>query len=151
MPTTPPSDALTNETLGELQGTMLQAILTGTPLPGRKEPIELPDLERLVAQPDVILSSENLGGPLRVRNPSQAVHILSPEAIGERARDQAGALYLRFQPAQTTGGGVLLTLVIEVAQPGARLPRLGMSGIQVTFRHTDTGWKVDPDTAAFAN
>ena len=46
---------------------------------------------------------------------------------------------------------MLLTLVIEVAQPDDRLPRLGMSGIQVTFRHTDTGWKVDPDTAAFAN
>ena len=95
MPTTPPSDALDNETLGELQGTMLQAILTGTPLPGRKEPIELPDLERLVAQPDVILSAENLGGPLRVRNPSQDLHICLRRPSGSG---------LAIKPAPSTFG-----------------------------------------------
>ena len=46
----------TGEVLGRLQGAMLEAVLTGSPLPGHSRALALPDLPLVLRQPDVILS-----------------------------------------------------------------------------------------------
>ncbi len=150
MQTTRPDTTLPEDVLGQMQGEMLQAILTGSPLPGQSHPLDLPDLAQLLDQPAVILSTENLGGPIYIQDATRPVYILSEEAIQERVRSEGRFLYLRFEPPQDMSGDVLLTLAIQIAQGERGLPRLGMSGLQVTFQQTDTGWQATDETAAFA-
>lgn len=150
MQTTRSAAKLTEEALGQMQGAMLQAILTGSPLPGQSRPLDLPDLPQLLNQPAVILSSENLGGPIHLQDPTKPVYILSEEVIQERAQDEGRLLYLQFQPPQSVADGILLTLAIQVAQGQRGLPSLGMSGLQVTFQRKGKGWQATDETAAFA-
>ncbi|HSN77644.1 MAG TPA: hypothetical protein VL334_21430 [Anaerolineae bacterium] len=150
MQTTRPDTTLPEDVLGQLQGAMLQGILTSSPLPGQSRPLDLPDLPELLNQPAVILSTENLGGPIHLQDPTKPVYILSEEAIQVRAQDEGSFLYLQFQPPQSVAGGVLLTVAIQVAQGERGLPSLGMSGLQVTFQRKGTGWQATDETAAFA-
>jgi hypothetical protein len=129
---------------------MLEAILSGSPLPGHSRSLGLPDLPLVLSQPAVVLSSQNLGGPIRVEGVRKPIYIVSEEAIQERAQREGDLLYLRFQPPQSVLGGVLLTLEIRIAQRERGLPVLGMSGVQVTFRQSGERWQAAEDTAAFA-
>lgn len=150
MQTIRPDTTLPEDVLGQLQGAMLQAILTSSALPGQSRPLDLPDLPQLLNQPAVILSSENLGGPIHLQDPTKPVYILTEEAIQERAQDEGSLLYLQFQPPQSMADGILLTLAIQVAQGQRGLPSLGMSGLQVTFQRKGKGWQATDETAAFA-
>jgi hypothetical protein len=150
MQTTRPDATLPEDVLGQMQGAMLHSILTSSPLRGQSRPLDLPDLPQLLNQPAVILSSENLGGPIQLQDPTKPVYILSEEAIQVRAQDEGSLLYLQFQPPQRVAGGVLLTVAIQVAQGERGLPSLGMSGLQVTFQQKGNGWQATDETAAFA-
>ena len=150
MPSTQTSLKLPDETLGQFQGAILEALLTSSPLPGHNRPLNLPDLPLVLGQPDVVVSSENLGGPVRVEGATRSVYIMSEEAITQRSRDHGDFTYLRFQPPQSVQEGVLLTLQIRIAQDDPLKPTLGLSGIQVTFRQVGTRWQAAEETAEFA-
>jgi hypothetical protein len=150
MPTTNSGSKLSDETLGQLQGAMLEALLTSSPLPGHSRMLNLPDLPLVLGQPDVVVSSENLGGPVRLPGLTRPIYILSEEAILQRAQNQGDFQYLWFQPPQSIQDGVLLTLQIRIAQRAPNLPILGLSGVQVTFRQSGTRWQAAEETAGFA-
>ncbi len=138
------------ETLGQLQGAMLEAILSGKPFPEHSRPLDLPDLPLLLNQALVFLSSENLGGPIRVEGSPKPIHILSEEAVLERAQRAGDFFYLWFQPPQRVADGVQLTLQIRIAQRQQGRPVLGLSGVQVVFRKSGKSWQAAEETAAFA-
>ena len=150
MPRTRSSFKLSDKALGQLQGMMLEAILTASPLPGHSRPLDLPDLALAQGQPGILLSSENLGGPISVLGAPKPVYILPEEAILERAQREGDLFYLRFQPPHRVEGGVLLTLQISIAPRVPGSPVLGLSGVQVTFHRSGRRWQAAEETAAFA-
>jgi hypothetical protein len=129
---------------------MLEAILTGSSLPGRRRPLNLSDLPLLLDREEIILSTENLGGPVSVVGTPKPIYLLPQEAILERARAEGDLPYLQFQPATRVEDGVLLTLQILIATRVPGSPSLGLSGVQVTFRQNDGRWEADEETAEFA-
>lgn len=150
MPNTQAGLKLSDEVLGQWQGAMLEALLTSSPLPGHSRPLNLSDLSLVLGQPDVVVSSKNLGGPVRMKGATRPIYIMSEEAIMQRSRDHGDFTYLRFQPPQSVQDGVLLTLQIRIAQGEPSLPTLGLSGVQVTFRQSGTQWQAEEETAEFA-
>ncbi len=141
---------LSDETLGQFQGAILEALLTSSPLSGHGHPLTLPDLPSVLGQPDVVVSSENLGGPVQVEGSAKPIYIMSEEAIVQRSSDHGDFTYLRFQPPQSVQDSVMLTLQIRIAQGDPHKPTLGLSGIQVTFRQVGTRWQAAEETAEFA-
>ncbi|HNS02809.1 MAG TPA: hypothetical protein PKM78_10565, partial [Anaerolineae bacterium] len=131
-------------------GAMLEALLTSSPLPGHSRLLNLADLSSVLGQPDVVVSSDNLGGPLPVAGVTRPIYILSEEDSLQRAKNQGDFSYLHFQPPQTVQDGVLLTLQIRIAQGDPLRPTLGLSGIQVTFHQVGTGWQAAEQIAEFA-
>jgi len=150
MPGARSSFKLSDKALGQLQGMMLKAVLTASPLPGHSRPLDLPDLSLVLGQPAVVLSSENLGGPITVEGAAKPLYILPEEAILERAQREGDLNYLRFQPPHRIKGGVLLTLQISIAPRVPGSPVLGLSGVQVTFYRSGRRWQAAEETAAFA-
>ena len=150
MPSPQSGSKLSDTTLGQFQGAILEALLAGLPLPGHSRPLNLPDLPLVLGQPDVVVSSENLGGPVRVEGANRTIYILSEEDILQRAKQRGDFSYLRFRPPQAIRNDVLLTLQIRIAQEDPLKPTLGLSGIQVTFRQIGTRWQAAEDTAEFA-
>ena len=150
MPSARSGSKLSDKALGQLQGMMLEAILTASPLPGHSRPLDLPDLPLVLGQPAVVLSSENLGGPISVKGAAKPLYILAEEAIVERAQREGDLNYLRFQPPHRIEGGVLLTLQISIAPRVPGSPVLGLSGVQVTFHRSGRRWQAAEETAAFA-
>lgn len=159
--TAPPADeptpedppALTPDVLGQLQAALIDAVLSGMPLAGQSHALSMPDRARLVAQSEVLLSSDNLGGPINLKHVGTApLRILSPKAIHEGAKQEGQRHYLRFEPPQRVANGVRLTLQLQSAQPGpGGRPDLGMSAVQVSFRHTSQGWLALDDSAALSS
>jgi hypothetical protein len=144
--------ALSAEALGQLQAAMLDALCSGTPLAGHQRALAMPDLSYPSERPPLILSSDNLGGPIELKHAGAVpLQILPQQAIQERAQ-RAGALtYLHFEPPQRVPQGVRLTLQLRTAQPGpGRQPDLGMSAVQVSFQQSGQGWRALDDTAALS-
>lgn len=140
------SDAI----LGQWQGAMIEALLTNSPLSGLSRPLNLPDLSLVLEESDVVVSSENLGGPVHVAGAIKPIYILSEDDIRRRTKYQGDFSYLQFQPPQAVRDDVLLTLQIRIAQKDPLKPTLGLSGIQVTFRQIGTSWQAAEETAEFA-
>lgn len=139
-----------DETLQHLQTLLLGAVLRGEPLPGSDQPVSFPDLSFILRQPAVLLSSENLAGPVSVPGLSSPLRVLDPEELTAESGERGEAAYLRFQPATQAGDTVRLTLEarIAIADPG-QTP-LGLSAIQAAFEPSGDGWRVANPPAAFA-
>lgn len=145
--------ALAPDVLGQLQAALIDAVLSGVPLAGQSHALSMPDLARLAAQSEVMLSSDNLGGPIHLKHVGKApLRILSPKAIQQAAQQQGERHYLHFEPPQRVANGVRLTLQLQSAQPGREgQPDLGMSALQVSFHHTSQGWRASDDSAALSS
>ena len=152
-PTPEDPPALAPNVLGQLQAGLLDAVLSGMPLAGQNRALSMPDMARLAAQSEVMLSSDNLGGPINLKHVGTApLRILSPQAIQESAQQEGERHYLRFEPPQRVANGVRLTLQLQSAQPGSGArPNLGMSALQVSFQHTRQGWRALDDSAALSS
>lgn len=158
--TSPPAESppsgdpagLTPDVLGQLQAAVIDAVRSGRPLEGHSRALTMPDLAGPAAQAQLILSSENLGGPLALKQQGSAtLHILPRHAIQERAQRQGALPYLHFESPQHVKDGVRLTLQLRTAQPGSEPSSdLGMSTVQVTFQHGAQGWRALDDTAAMS-
>ena len=158
---TPPADeptpedppALAPDVLGQLQAALIDAVLSGVPLAGQSHALNMPNRARLADQSEVMLSSDNLGGPIHLKQVGTApLRILSPKAIQEAAQQEGQRHYLRFEPPQRVANGVRLTLQLRSAQPGpGGRPDLGMSALQVSFQHTSQGWRALDDSAALSS
>ncbi len=136
---------LAPDILATLQALVLESVLTGKPLPGASSPLTLPDLAIVLRGPSIALSTENLGGAIRVTSPPKPIHILSPETIQARARESGEFAYLGFQPPSFRAGKVLLTLQARVARGEEGGPELGLSGVQAAFRQAGGHWQIDDD------
>ena len=145
--------ALAPDVLGQLQAALIDAVLSGTPLAGQSRALSMPDRAQLVGQSPVVLSSDNLGGPLHLKQVGAApLQILSAQAIQQRAKNEGGWYYLRFEPPQPVANGVRLTLQLQAARSGqGGMPNLGMSAVQVSFEHTRQGWRALDDSAALSS
>ena len=152
-PTPDDPPALAPDVLGQLQAALLDAVLSGVPLAGQRHALRMPDMARLAAQSEFMLSSDNLGGPINLKHVGTApLRILSPQAIQESAQQEGERHYLRFEPPQRVANGVRLTLQLQSAQPGSGArPNLGMSALQVSFQHTRQGWRALDDSAALSS
>lgn len=141
-----PSD----EALGQLQETLLRAVLSRDFLPGGRQLVEMPDLSFVLRQPTVLLSNENLARSLLLEELPVPIRIISPEGIVEEARASGDIAYLRFQPAQEEGEAVRLTLEARIVPQDPGLHALGLSGVQVVFRQVDGRWETVDEPRFFA-
>ena len=142
---TPPDEAL-----GQLQVTLLGAVLSRDFLPGGRQPVEMPDLSFVVRQSPVLLSNENLARSLLLEELPVPIRIISPEAIVEKAHASGDIAYLRFQPIQVEGEVIRLTLEARIVPQDPNVHALGLSGIQANFRRVEGGWETVDEPRFFA-
>jgi hypothetical protein len=141
---------LPDEILGHLQETLLRAVLAKEPLPGGRQPVELPDLSFVLRQPAVLLSKENLARSVSLEALPVPVRVLSPQDIAEEGSTSGDTAYLRFQPAQEEDDTVRLTLQASIVPRDPGLLALGLSGIQVRFQQIEDQWEIVDEPAFFA-
>jgi hypothetical protein len=141
---------LPNEALGQLQETLLRAVLLRDFLPGGRQPVEMPDLSFVLRQPTVLLSNENLARSLSLEELPVPIRIISPEGIVEEARASGDIAYLRFHPAQEEGEVVRLILEARIVPQDPGLHAVGLSGIQANFRQVEGGWETVDEPLFFA-
>ncbi len=132
----------TTDEVRQLQELLLTAVLSGHPLPGGTQPIQLPDLSFVLNQPRIIVVDENLAGPISIESTPKPVEILSREVVEAPARTLADIAYLRFQPPQLADRTVHLTLEAKIAPRNPGQPALGLSSVQVTFQKDAGQWRV---------
>ncbi len=142
---TPPDEAL-----GQLQQTLLQAVLSREFLPGGRQPVEMPDLSFVLRQPTVLLSNENLARSISLEGLPLPVRVLSQQDVVEQARQSGDLAYLRFQPAQQEDDTVRLTLEARIVPQDPSLHALGLSGIQAKFRRVEGEWETVDEPNFFA-
>jgi hypothetical protein len=129
----------TDEELGAMQQQLLVAALAGTPLAGRTEAVNLPDIGFVKRGPSVILLDENLHGAMRSGGASGSVRLVSRADVSLARTQIPNAAFLQFAPAEVGSDTVRLTLqarLIESATQG----ELGLSTVQVEFRKSPEGW-----------
>jgi hypothetical protein len=141
---------VTDSVVVRLQESVLAAVLDGQPLPGSDSRVMLPDLAYVLRHDPVLVSEENLAGPLNAERFRRSVLVLSEAALAERAQTEGDVAYLRFQPAERRDGTVRLTLEARIAPSDAARQALGLSGIQVGFQEVDGHWKVIGEPTLFA-
>ena len=142
-----PSD----EALGQLQQTLLRAVLSRDFLPGGRQPVEMPDLSFVLRQPTVLLSNENLARSLSLEELPVPIRVIPPEGIVEETRASGeDIVYLRFQPSQEEDGVVRLTLESRIVPQDPGVRALGLSGIQANFRRVEGGWEIIDEPRFFA-
>src|SRR5262245_28525417 len=101
--------------LAHLQEMVLQAVLSGKPLPGGSTPLRFPDLSQIVNQPKIVVARENLAGNISVKNSPKPVSILSSKALRAEVGDQGEIAYLRFEVPTVSTNQIELTLEARVA------------------------------------
>ena len=139
-----------DETLRHLQTLLLRAILQDQPLPGSGQSLSVPDLRFVLRQPAILLSSENLAGSVSIEGLPKPLHVLSPEELIEKSREQGEVAYLRFQPAKHKADTVQLTIEARLATADTERAPLGLGGTQVVFQRVGDEWTVATPPASYA-
>jgi hypothetical protein len=139
-----------DETLRHLQTLLLRAILQDQPLPGSGQSLSVPDLRFVLRQPAILLSSENLAGSVSIEGLPKPLHVLSPEELIEKSREQGEVAYLRFQPAKQNADTVQLTIEARLATADTERAPLGLGGTQVVFQRVGDEWTVATPPASYA-
>lgn len=134
----------------QLQETLLEAILSGKPLPGLTGPTRFPDLSFLLRQPVIYLLDVNLAGPARVNTSHGLVRTLSEEALMKEADKQGDITYLQFQPPDVADGEITLALGATIAPRDPNQQRAGLSTIVVKFIKIANEWKVVDEPASLS-
>ena len=135
----------------EFQELLLRAVLLGQLLPGQTEPVRLPDLSFVLREPVIYLLDEHLAGSVTLSDLAKPLRTLTVEEVTTLARRQGDIPYLHFLAPEATEDEVRLTLVARIVAQDPNKRALGLSGVQVTFVHRETGWTVaaDPVYSAF--
>jgi hypothetical protein len=136
--------------LAELQRAVLAAVLEGRPLPGRDEPVELPDLPLVAGGPAVLIADENLAGPPGDVIGGKRIQVEPEREIAARSGASGDTAYLAFGPPETDGEDVVFRLDAKLASATSGAPTLGLSGMVVRFRRTDEGWTAVEEPAFYA-
>ena len=139
-----------DETLRHLQTLLLRAILQDQPLPGSGQSLSVPDLRFVLRQPAILLSSENLAGSVSIEGLPKPLHVLSPEELIEKSREQGEVAYLRFQPAKQNADTVQVTIEARLATADTERAPLGLGGTQVVFQRVGSEWTVATPPASYA-
>jgi hypothetical protein len=117
--------------IAQLQRLVLEALLTGHPLPGSERLLTLPDAAAFLPAPPVPLSPENIADPS-----------LLPDEVRLTPPDDGA--HLRFAAPETDGGAVWITLEL-------RLGAGALSGTRTCFRQRDGRWAAVGAPAMFAS
>ena len=136
--------------LNELQRAVLSAVLEGSPLPGRNEPTELPDLPLVAGGPIVLVAEENLSGPLGDVSGVKLIRVAPEREIAARAGVTGDVAYLAFGPVEPDGDDVAFRLDARLASSTSAAPTLTLSGLLLRFRETPEGWRAAEQPALSA-
>ena len=139
-------DELTPADIAQLQGAILTAALTGTPLPGGAA-VTIPELATAArAEERVVLLQDNLNLDALQRITTPIVVASKPE-IAQLAASGTDVLFLCFRPLQRHGDAIALVLDVGLQQAFGSLP---LGGVMVEFEDTGDGWTTTSPPAAFA-
>jgi hypothetical protein len=132
-----------------LQRALLEAVLSGTPLPGSGTPVELPDKAWLGDEAPVRVLRDGIAQPDALAE--LPVRLVSAEELAAAAREGSDIPYLRFGPVDRGGGRVRLTLELALAPAGAGRGHAGLSGVQAEFAPEEPEPRAISDPAYFAS
>jgi hypothetical protein len=141
MPPNRRNTTLADRVIAHLQQLLLEAVLTGKPLPGADQPIRLPDLTFNLHQQVLIVLADNLAGTLSIESSPKPIHILSRDSFVERARSHGPLTALHFQPTQVEDNDIGLTVEVLLAQRDAKQPVVKLSSAHARFQKNEDHWK----------
>lgn len=140
-----------DELLGELQELILTAVLLRQRLPGSRQPLYLPGLERLLEGGTVDLLDEHLATsltladmPVHVRKRTRQTFV---EGL-ERSAWPAG-YYLAFARPERENGHIIRMRLSLYRLPGARRPAELVNGMDIVFRRTEERWQAAGEATVF--
>ena len=131
--------------IGELQRSVLRAVLSRSPLPGGREPVAFPDLQFVKGEGDTLVLDENFQGA--AEGGEGGVRVVSREELAREAGARGPVGYLQFQPAAVQGGEVRLTLEAKLAAPNPGEKPQGLAGMQFVLRDEGGQWVGTPAAA----
>ena len=142
---------MSSSEVGQLQATLLEAILEEKSLPGSKRQLSFPDLSFILGQPVPVIAKENLASPELLEESSFSLEILPLSKIRERADNDGDISYLRFKTVEQEGDTIRFSLHGEIAPQDPDQQLLGLSGVRVGFRRADSNdWELAEDPVFFA-
>lgn len=137
-------------TLGEVQRSLLDAVLGNTSSLPVDRDIALPDVSFVLGHQPVVVADENLLEPERLEALSRPVEIQRLNAIRQRAQVEGNIAYLRFEPVERRDDTVCLTLKAEIAPRDPDQGLLGLSGVRICFREAADEWEAIGEPTYFA-
>lgn len=138
------------ETIARLESIVLESVLQRQPLPGLSEPTWFPDLAWITKAPTVLVSDENVPGALSVTEADQKIEVMQDSSIRDAAAKSGDRAYVRFQPAEQTGGRIRIVMEVRIAPAEPDIKPLGLGGISATFVETNEGeWTVSEPPTIF--
>jgi hypothetical protein len=135
--------------VGRLQRLLLDALVTGRPLPGAVTPLQFADVRFLSSSPDLLVSSRNLAGPMDMEVAGHAVRVVDESELDSSAAGGAEVAYVQFTPHDVGPDTIRLGLEIRLRGSPGRQP-LGLEGVQATFRRGMNGWTLAGEPARLA-
>jgi hypothetical protein len=129
------------EEIGRLQSMILDAVLSGRPLPGSAEPIRFPDFSFVLREPEALVLNKNLAPGFSLPSGSKPARIISPAEIEAQAELRGEVAFLQFQPPGIATDEVDFTLEARIARKAPRHEILGLSSCHVKFRKVAGEWQ----------
>jgi hypothetical protein len=140
-----------NELLGELQELILTAVLLRQRLPGNRQPLHLPGLERLLESGTVDLLDEHLAANLALTDMPVQVRKRTLQSLVASLERSAWptAYYLAFAPPERENGHIIRMRLALYPVPRAGRATDPISGIDVVFRRTEERWQAAGEASIF--
>lgn len=130
--------------IGELQQSVLRAVLSRAPLPGGGEPVSFPDLQFVTAGGTAMVLDENFHG---AAESGEGIRVVSRDELAREAGERGQVGYLRFQPPTVDGREVRLTLEAHLAGTDPAERAAGLAGMQFVLRDEGGRWVGSPVAA----
>jgi hypothetical protein len=139
------------ELLGELQELILTAVLLRQRLPGSRQPLYLPGLERLLEGGTVDLLDEQLAASLALDDMPVKVRKRTNQSLVEGLERSAWptTYYLAFGPPERENGHIIRMRLALFRVARAGRTDEPVSGIDVVFRRTEERWQAAGEASVF--
>lgn len=128
--------------LSQLKELVLQSIFNQNPFPGSITPLNFPDLQFVISQPEIYLLDQDIKGNIFIPKLKKSVLIKSEDTIENIATKLGKVVYLKFQTTGLERGMVVLNLQAKIQSSFPNKQKSNLTSMQMKFRRINNEWEI---------
>ena len=128
--------------LSQLKELVLQSIFNQNPFPGSITPLNFPDLQFVISQPEIYLLDQDIKGNIFIPKLKKSVLIKSEDTIENIATKLGKVVYLKFQTTGLERGMVVLNLQAKIQSSFPNKQKSNLTSMQMRFRRINNEWEI---------